>query len=285
MQRIQTTTDLRAATTGWREAGDTIALVPTMGNLHRGHMSLVELAAEHAEHVIVSIFVNPTQFSPGEDYTDYPRTLEIDARRLARAGVEILFMPEVQDMYPLGIEAAARIQVPGLAEDLCGAFRPGHFSGVTSVVCRLLNICLPNIAVFGQKDYQQYVILQRMVEDLHIPVRLLAGAIEREKTGLAQSSRNIFLSEAEQAQAAIIYEALTDAAKALMDDSTELAAVERAASEQIAAAGLEPQYVAVRCAADLKIPGPDNHKLVILAAARLGKVRLIDNVAVTVGDR
>jgi pantoate--beta-alanine ligase len=284
VQRIQTTTDLRDATAVWREAGDRIALVPTMGNLHRGHMSLVELAAQHAEHVIVSVFVNPTQFGPGEDFGEYPRTLEIDARRLSRAGVDVLFVPEVEDMYPVGLDAATRIHVPKLSEQLCGEFRPGHFEGVTSVVCRLLNICSPSVAVFGQKDYQQYVILQRMVEDLHLPVRLLAGATEREANGLAKSSRNTFLDEAEQARAGIIFSALTQAATTLAADASDPAAIERAASEQIAAEGLVPEYVSVLNSADLNAPTADDHKLVILAAARLGKVRLIDNVTVTVNE-
>jgi pantoate--beta-alanine ligase len=248
-----------------------------MGNLHRGHMSLVELAAEHAEHVIVSVFVNPTQFGPNEDFATYPRTLQLDARRLSRAGVDILFTPEVEDMYPFGLDVATRVEVPGISDQLCGEFRPGHFVGVTSVVCRLMNICGPDIAVFGKKDYQQYVILERMVRDLNMPVQLLAGETEREPTGLAKSSRNGFLDEADRERAAIIYAALSDAATQVAKGS-DIAVAEQGASAAIAAAGLVPEYVSVRRAEDLALPVAGDTQLVILAAAKLGDVRLIDNV-------
>lgn len=277
MQRITTVDEVRLATSLWHEAGDTVALVPTMGNLHRGHMSLVELAAEHAEHVIVSVFVNPTQFGPNEDFATYPRTLQLDARRLSRAGVDILFTPEVEDMYPFGLDVATRVEVPGISDQLCGEFRPGHFVGVTSVVCRLMNICGPDIAVFGKKDYQQYVILERMVRDLNMPVQLLAGETEREPTGLAKSSRNGFLDEADRERAAIIYAALSDAATQVAKGS-DIAVAEQGASAAIAAAGLVPEYVSVRRAEDLALPVAGDTQLVILAAAKLGDVRLIDNV-------
>jgi len=282
LQRIQSIDDLRAATAVWIAAGDTVALVPTMGNLHRGHMSLVELAAEHAEHVVVSVFVNPTQFGPNEDFEDYPRTLEIDARRLSRAGVDILFVPEVSDMYPHGLSDATQVSVPGISEQLCGAARPGHFFGVTSVVCRLLNICRPNIAVFGQKDYQQYVILRRMVEDLHMPVRLIVGETKREENGLARSSRNGYLSDADKLRAGVIYAALETVADALANGATDLAALEKEAAEKIAAQGLAPEYVSICTADELSIPGPDDRNLVVFAAARLGEVRLIDNIVVEI---
>ncbi len=268
----------------WREAGDTVALVPTMGNLHRGHMSLVDLAAQHAEHVVVSVFVNPTQFGPGEDYADYPRTAELDARRLSRAGVAIMFAPDVDEMYPNGTAGSTVVSVPELSDQLCGASRPGHFSGVTSVVCRLLNMCEPNIAVFGQKDYQQYVILQRMVADLHIPVRLLAGQTQRDKNGLARSSRNGRLSKEEKARAAVIHSALEAAADALRNGNTDYAALVKAAVTQIDAAGLEAEYVSIRASRDLSQPQPDTNNLVVLAAARLADVRLIDNVLVIAGS-
>jgi pantoate--beta-alanine ligase len=241
-------------------------------------MSLVELASQHAEHVIVSVFVNPTQFGPNEDFETYPRTLELDSRRLSRAGVDILFVPGVDDMYPFGIDAATRVEVPGLSDQLCGEFRPGHFAGVTSVVCRLLNICEPDVAVFGKKDYQQVVILQQMVRDLNMPVTLLAGETEREPSGLAKSSRNGFLDAAEQEQAAVIYAALSSAAESLSKGQVDIAGAEQAAWAEIAAAGLEPEYVSVRRADDLAIPDDADAQLVILTAARLGEVRLIDNV-------
>jgi len=280
VKKIHSVDELRNAIAGWREAGDTIALVPTMGNLHKGHMGLVSLAANYAEHVIVSIFVNPTQFGPNEDYTSYPRTLEVDARKLQRAGVDILFAPTVEEMYPRGIEKATEVFVPGLSDQLCGEFRPGHFLGVTSVVCRLLNICGPNVAAFGNKDYQQLVILRRMVEDLHIPVKLLAGETERDANGLALSSRNSKLDEAQQATAASLHQALADVAAALRAGGSALVDLEQAAVEQITAAGLQPEYVAIRRASDLGEPRKNSRRLVVLAAARLGGVRLIDNVLV-----
>ncbi len=282
MKQIHSVDKLRKAIAEWREAGDTIALVPTMGNLHKGHMSLISLAAEYAEHVIVSIFVNPTQFGPNEDYTNYPRMPEVDSRKLARAGIDILFAPSVEEIYPHGLENSAQVLVPELSDQLCGASRPGHFLGVTSVVSRLFNICSPNVAVFGNKDYQQLVILRRMVEDLHIPVKLLAGETERDANGLALSSRNEKLDEVQRAAAAIIYQALDDAATALRTGQNDFVNVEKTAIETISVAGLDPEYVAIRDAADLSMPQGNSPRLVILAAARLGGVRLIDNVLVNI---
>lgn len=282
MKQIHSVDKLRKAIAEWREAGDTIALVPTMGNLHKGHMSLISLAAEYAEHVIVSIFVNPTQFGPNEDYTNYPRMPEVDSRKLARAGIDILFAPSVEEIYPHGLENSAQVLVPELSDQLCGASRPGHFLGVTSVVSRLFNICSPNVAVFGNKDYQQLVILRRMVEDLHIPVKLLAGETERDANGLALSSRNEKLDEVQRAAAAIIYQALDDAATALRTGQNDFVNVEKTAIETISVAGLEPEYVAIRNAADLSMPQGNSPRLVILAAARLGGVRLIDNVLLNI---
>jgi pantoate--beta-alanine ligase len=281
VKQIQSIEQLRSAIDLWREAGDTVALVPTMGNLHKGHMGLVSLAANNAEHVIVSVFVNPTQFGPNEDYASYPRTLEVDARKLARAGVDILFAPTAEEMYPHGTENTAQVSVPELSSQFCGEFRPGHFLGVTSVVCRLLNICQPDVAVFGNKDYQQLVILRQMVEELHMPVRLLAGATERDANGLALSSRNSKLDEAQQLTAASIHTVLADVAKALRDGGAKPGDLEQAAIAQITAAGLQPEYVAIRNAADLGVPDQNSQRLVVLAAARLGDVRLIDNVLVT----
>jgi pantoate--beta-alanine ligase len=281
VKQIQSIEKLHSAIEQWREAGDTVALVPTMGNLHKGHMGLVSLAANNAEHVIVSVFVNPTQFGPNEDYASYPRTLEVDARKLARAGVDILFAPTVEEIYPRGMENTAQVYVPELSNQFCGEFRPGHFLGVTSVVCRLLNIFQPDVAVFGNKDYQQLVILRQMVEELHMPVQLLAGETERDANGLALSSRNSKLDEAQQLTAASIHTVLTDVAKTLRDNGTKPGDLEQAAVAQITAAGLQPEYVAIRNAADLGVPDQNSQRLVVLAAARLGDVRLIDNVLVT----
>ena len=281
MKRITTVAEVRELVDAWHEAGDTIALVPTMGNLHAGHMSLVSLAAEHAERVIVSIFVNPTQFGPGEDFADYPRTPDMDVRRLQRAGVDVVFEPDVDEMYPGGSDAATQVVVPGVSEIIDGSSRPGHFTGVTSVVSRLFNICSPDVAVFGQKDYQQLVILRRMVTDLHMPVKILAGPTGRAESGLALSSRNGYLSDEQLEQAAAISRALREVRDEVQGGNADYAALEKQACGQINAAGLECDYVLIRAAYDLADPDDDTVNLVVLAAARLGTVRLIDNMLAT----
>jgi pantoate--beta-alanine ligase len=280
VKRIDTTEELRALLIEWHQEGDRIALVPTMGNLHKGHLALVALAKEHAERVIVSVFVNPTQFGPGEDYAAYPRTLEKDALKLTHAGADVLFAPSVDVIYPNGVDDATSVNVPDLSAELEGASRPGHFAGVASVVCRLLNMCHPNVAVFGQKDYQQFVILKRMTEDLHLPVQLIAGPTERDANGLALSSRNSYLDKDQQMTAAVISQALHAVSTMLEDGNRDCVALEHSAMEQITAAGLVPDYVTIRDAADLSVPNEGSTHLVVLAAARLGAVRLIDNVLV-----
>jgi pantoate--beta-alanine ligase len=284
VRTLQSIDDVRAAIHAWREAGDRVALVPTMGNLHKGHLSLVELASQHAEHVIVSVFVNPTQFGPNEDYEDYPRTLETDARKLSRAGVDILFAPAVNEMYPGGSEHSTEVMVPELSAELCGVDRPGHFTGVTSVVCRLFNICTPDVAVFGQKDLQQLVILRRMVADLHLPIELLVGPTVREKSGLAMSSRNGKLDDVQKDQAAILCRALERAADTLRTGTGDAAAIEHSAVAEIEAAGLAPEYFSVRALDDLSVPTAATGRLAVLTAARLGSVRLIDNIVVDLID-
>jgi pantoate--beta-alanine ligase len=284
VRTLQSIDDVRAAIHAWREAGDRVALVPTMGNLHKGHLSLAEIASQHAEHVIVSVFVNPTQFGPNEDYEDYPRTLETDARKLSRAGVDILFAPAVNEMYPSGSEHSTEVMVPELSAELCGVDRPGHFTGVTSVVCRLFNICTPDVAVFGQKDLQQLVILRRMVADLHLPIELLVGPTVREKSGLAMSSRNGKLDDVQKEQAAILCRALERAADTLRAGNGDAAAIELAALAEIESAGLAPEYFAVRALDDLSLPTAATGRLAVLTAARLGSVRLIDNIVVDLID-
>jgi pantoate--beta-alanine ligase len=280
VKRTDTTEELRALLAEWHPEGDRIALVPTMGNLHKGHISLVALAKQHAERVIVSVFVNPTQFGPDEDYDAYPRTLDKDALKLTHAGADVLFTPSVDVIYPNGADNATAVNVPDLSAELEGASRPGHFAGVTSVVCRLFNICHPNVAVFGQKDYQQFVILKRMAEDLHLPVQLIAGPTERDANGLALSSRNSYLDKAQQTTAVVISQALRAVSTMLEDGNRDCMSLEHSAMEQIAAAGLEPDYVSIRDAADLSVPSEGSTHLVVLAAARFGAVRLIDNVLV-----
>ncbi len=280
MQNIKTVTKMRAHLAAWREAGDSIAFVPTMGNLHAGHMSLVELASQHAEHVVVSIFVNPTQFGPGEDFARYPRTPESDVRRLKRAGVDALFIPSDAEMYPNGIDAATQVNVPAVSEILEGEHRPGHFAGVASVVCRLLNICQPDVAVFGQKDYQQLVVLRQMVRDLHMPVKVLAGPTKRAENGLALSSRNQYLNARQKDQAGAIYGALSAVGSAIEKGRSDWAELEAEGWRQLESAGLHPEYFAVRRAVNLSKVETVHQNLVVLAAVRLGDVRLIDNLLV-----
>ena len=280
MKKITDISSLRNEIESWRQVGESVALVPTMGNLHKGHVNLFNLAHEHAERVVVSIFVNPTQFGPGDDYAEYPRTLDTDARRLARSDVDVLFSPSTEETYPEGCEQMTSISVKRLSEMFCGVARPGHFDGVTSVVCRLFNIIAPDVAIFGQKDYQQLLILRRMVSDLHIPVKIIAGQTQREKSGLAMSSRNQYLAEEEQKAAPTIYWALADCRQQLLDGQRDFDRLEAEGLSRLQAAGLEPEFFAIRKAADLLPPDADSERLVILTGAQLGAARLIDNVLV-----
>lgn len=274
--------ELRAELREWRLAGDHVALVPTMGNLHDGHLGLLQLAREHAERVVVSIFVNPTQFEPGGDFADYPRTLATDKRKLKLAGADLAFVPEVDTMYPFGTEGATVVSVPALKDDLCGAFRPGHFDGVTSVVSRLFALVTPDVAVFGQKDYQQQVIIRRMVEDLGLPIAIVTAPTAREADGLARSSRNQYLTEDERRVAPALYRVLGHVATDLQSGKRNYGELESEAMQELQSAGFVPDYVAIRRAGNLEAPDRDTDHLVVLAAARLGRARLIDNVPVDV---
>jgi pantoate--beta-alanine ligase len=273
-------TALRATVRRWRSAGETIGLVPTMGNLHDGHLALVEQARRQTDRCIVSIFVNPLQFGLGEDYTSYPRTLEADQQKLMDAQVDLLFVPPVNEIYPRGQEQQTRVEVPGLSEILCGKTRPGHFGGVATVVCKLLNMSLPDLAVFGEKDYQQLLVIRRMVEDLAIPVELLGVATVRETDGLARSSRNAYLTEQERRLAPRLYQILQETARAIIAGNADFTGLEEAARQNLSASGLRPDYVSVRRAADLAHAEAEDTQLRVLAAAYLGKARLIDNLPV-----
>lgn len=282
MKTVRNTASLREQLAAWRAGGETVALVPTMGNLHAGHVSLVRLASEQADRVVASIFVNPTQFGAGEDFAAYPRTLEHDRRRLTRAGADLLFAPAVEDIYPEGPSGATVVSVPGLSTILCGASRPGHFDGVTSVVARLFNLVQPDVSVFGKKDYQQLLILSRMARDLHFPLRIVAGETCRDGDGLALSSRNQYLSPAERRQAPALYAALTRCARELHAGCREFGSLEAAGGESLRSAGLRPDYFVIRRSADLAEPAAGDSGLVVLAAAFLGRARLIDNIVVEV---
>ena len=280
MQEISTTAALREELSDWRHSGDHIALVPTMGNLHDGHLSLVRLARKHAERVVVSIFVNPTQFAEGEDFEGYPKSLERDRRRLSRLHTDLVFVPDLETMYPFGIDNATSVTVPVLTDDLCGSFRPGHFDGVTSVVSRLFSLVQPDVAVFGQKDYQQQLVICRLTEDLSLPIKIICGPTQREEDGLALSSRNLYLSDSERAIAPNLFAALDGIGKDLESGKRNYEELEDHAVSKLQKLGFEPEYVSIRRAENLGMPDRDTDELVVLAAATLGKARLIDNVIV-----
>jgi len=280
METVETIDALRARVRGWQ--GEGVALVPTMGNLHAGHLSLLSAAQVRAARSIVSVFVNPLQFGPHEDFARYPRTLERDTRALAEAGCDLLFVPSVAEMYPLG-PPATRVQVQGLSETLEGRFRPGHFDGVATVVAKLLTLAAPDVAVFGEKDFQQLLIVRRLVADLALPVQIVGAPIVRDADGLALSSRNQYLSPAERAVAPRLHRALADIAAALsagLPDAAACAALEQQAVRSLTQAGFRVDYVAIRDATDLTEPRAGAPALVVLGAAWLGGTRLIDNVRV-----
>jgi pantoate--beta-alanine ligase len=274
--------ELRELVREWRHAGEHIALVATMGNLHDGHMSLIETAREHAERVVVSVFVNPTQFGKGEDFDDYPRTLERDTRRLRKSAVDVLFVPGVEAVYPFGLENATRISVPGLSENFCGSSRPGHFDGVATVVARLFAMVQPDVAIFGEKDFQQQLVIRRMAEDLSLPITIVTAPTVRDADGLAMSSRNSYLTEDERQRAPGLYRALSHIGDELQNGRRNFEELEARAWQELESAGFEPEYVAIRRALDLSVPDRDCDELVVLAAACLGTARLIDNVVVSI---
>lgn len=278
MQTVTDAASLRAAVRGWRTAGQNVGFVPTMGNLHAGHHSLLKLARARADRVIASVFVNPTQFGPGEDFERYPRTLAQDQAGLAEAGCDILFAPDVATMYPFGPAASVSIHVPTITETLEGAHRPGHFDGVATVVAKLFSLVQPDIAVFGQKDFQQLKVIERMVADLSLSVKVMGAPTLRDTDGLALSSRNQYLSAQERSRAPQIHATLQQA-RELFHQGHSWQALEQAARARLERAGFVPDYFAIRRADDLAEPGPEEREgLVALVAARLGATRLIDNL-------
>ena len=270
---------VRAQLAAWRDQGERIALVPTMGNLHQGHLKLVETAKKHAKRVVVSIFVNPLQFGQNEDFASYPRTFEEDSRILTANSVDILFAPVLEEMYPEGMAAHTKVDVPALSDILCGASRPGHFRGVATVVNKLFNIAQPDLAVFGEKDYQQLLIIRRMVKDLAMPIDIVGVPTVREPDGLAMSSRNGHLTVEERRQAPQLYQALC-AVRYQLGKGCSLAAAAEAGSGWLRDAGLRTDYLTIRLARDLAPADAEDRELVILAAAWLGNTRLIDNLRV-----
>ena len=279
---VHTREELAEQIADWRSHDDHVALVPTMGNLHQGHLSLVELAREHAERVIVSIFVNPAQFGEGEDYDEYPRTLERDTRRLKKSPADLVFAPSVETMYPFGLDMATTVSVPGLTENFCGASRPGHFDGVTTVVARLFAMVTPDVAVFGQKDYQQQLVIRYMTQDLSLPIKIITAETVREDDGLALSSRNSYLSDEDRARAPVLYQSLQAVGLELQNGRRNFEELENVGRSRLVEAGFDVDYFSIRRALNLETPNRDCDDLVVLVAARLGNARLIDNLVVTI---
>jgi pantoate--beta-alanine ligase len=283
LDTVTTIAAVREHVQRWRREGLRIAFVPTMGNLHAGHVSLIEAARRHGERFIASIFVNPMQFGPNEDFAHYPRTPREDERMLTEAGCSLMFMPDVTEIYPLGSEGAARVEVPGVSRMLEGEFRPGHMEGVSTVVAKLFHIVEPDVAVFGEKDFQQLTLIRHMVADLCMPVKIVGAPTVRQADGLAMSSRNQYLTPTERARAPEIYKALQAAAARVRTGDVDFASIERTGFQALESAGFQPDYFSVRQAHDLSPATAAARDLVILTAARIGKARLIDNVQVQRG--
>ena len=280
MRLIQEVIKLDKLVTEWKKNNDTIALVPTMGSLHFGHISLIKEAKKLASKTVISIFVNPIQFGRGEDYESYPSNIDSDKKKLEEEGVDALFVPDLKQLYPMGTEIDTRITVPYISEILCGQQRPGHFSGVATVVTKLLVTCKPDFALFGQKDYQQYLVIKRMVSDLLIPTSIVGLPTQREKDGLALSSRNRYLSVNERKIAPKIYLSLQKASEIIHIGVTNFNNAKQELIAELERFGMKVEYFELRRAADLALPKEDEKSFVILVAVWLGKARLIDNIIV-----
>jgi pantoate--beta-alanine ligase len=277
MNTFKTVADLRRQVSQWRGQGLRIGFVPTMGNLHAGHFALVELARQHSDRVVASIFVNPTQFGPNEDYARYPRTPDSDIAGLSGKGCDALLLPSVEEMYPFGTIGCVQMHVPGITDILDGAHRPGHFNGVAQVVARLFNMVQPDVAVFGRKDYQQLQVIRYMATEMSFPVTVIPAPTLREADGLAMSSRNQYLQGDERRTATFIYQTLR-----FMRDQRALglpiAAIEAEAEQRLAMAGFTVDYAEIRRGDLMRAKSPDERGLLALVAARLGRTRLIDNL-------
>jgi pantoate--beta-alanine ligase len=273
MQKIHTVAELRARLANERS----ISFVPTMGNLHEGHIELVRIARECGSCVVVSIFVNPLQFGPNEDFDKYPRTLEADCAKL-QGLADVVFSPSVDEMYPE--RQTIYVEPPPIAKELCGAFRPGHFLGVATVVLKLFNLVQPQVAIFGKKDYQQLAIIRQMVTQFNLPITIIGAETSRAPDGLALSSRNQYLSAAERTEAAFLSQILRGMGEVMDGGEIGYVALEKEAGVTLAKRGWVVEYISVRRQADLGVPEKGERKLVVLAAARLGKTRLIDNIEV-----
>jgi pantoate--beta-alanine ligase len=281
MRTFSKSKQLRNAIGTDRNKGKTIAFVPTMGNLHEGHIQLVRKAKQVADIVVVSIFVNPLQFGSNEDLDDYPRTLSADKEKLFAAGVNYLLCPDVEEIYPEGMDKQTLVVVPDLSDTLCGASRPGHFAGVATVVTKLFQIVQPDIAIFGKKDFQQLAIIEKMVKDLCMPIEVLGVETARDVDGLALSSRNGYLTEQERSIAPALHQTLLECREAIACGFDSYQDLEEYCIDALKNAGFEPDYFSVRDAQTLHEVTSNTEQIVILAAAKLGRPRLIDNVTLT----
>lgn len=280
MLTVTAVSELHDCVAAWRAQHQRIVFVPTMGNLHAGHLALVKLGRTLGDRVIVSVFVNPTQFAPGEDYDTYPRTPQADSAQLAAEQVDLLFMPTVDSVYPDGARSAASYPVPAVGRGLEDDFRPGFFAGVVTVVRRLFELVAPDVAVFGEKDYQQLAVVRAMVNDLGLPIEIASVPTVRETDGLALSSRNQYLSAEERTRAPLLYRSLLEVAQRIREGNTAYKDLEQSALRKLENGGFVPDYVCVRQAGSLQPASVDGRGHVVLAAARLGRARLIDNVTV-----
>jgi pantoate--beta-alanine ligase len=278
MNTVKSVRDVRAAVARARSEGKRIALVPTMGNLHSGHVALVTKAAQRADFVVASIFVNPLQFGPNEDLASYPRTLAADQEKLLQAGCHLLFTPSVEEMYPHGMADQTLVRVPVVSEGLCGGSRPGHFDGVSTVVSKLFNMVQPDIAVFGQKDFQQLAVVNALVRDLNMPIQIIGEPTVRAADGLALSSRNGYLNESQRAAAPTLYQVIKGIAEAVRNGEHNLEQLLSNAKRDLETVGFRPDYLEIRQAVTLRPATPEDDDLVILGAAYLGTTRLIDNL-------
>ncbi|MBH3429898.1 pantoate--beta-alanine ligase [Pseudomonas alkylphenolica] len=285
MNTVKTVRELRAAVARARSEGKRIGFVPTMGNLHSGHAALVTKAAQRVDFVVASIFVNPLQFGPSEDLDKYPRTLAADQEKLLQAGCHLLFAPTVEEMYPDGMDGQTRVSVPQLSEGLCGASRPGHFEGVATVVSKLFNMVQPDLAVFGQKDFQQLAVIRALVRDLNMPIQIIGEPTVRADDGLALSSRNGYLNEAQRDTAPALYRVLSEMAESIRQGQRDYPAMIARGQAQLATAGFRPDYLEIRHALTLRPAAAEDRDVVILAAAVLGATRLIDNLHLNLDDK
>ena len=283
MYQATSVIELRQYIQHWKNHGKSIAFIPTMGNLHQGHISLVEKGQSLCDHTICSIFVNPMQFGPNEDFNHYPRTLERDIDQLEAIGCDLVYLPAASELYPDGLEKITQVQVTDLTGIFEGAHRPGHFTGVATIVLKLLNIVRPDVSIFGKKDFQQYRVISKMVEDLNLEVDIIGAETTREPNGLATSSRNQYLSDDQKELASLIYQTLIESAASITAGENTFDKLEQRAIERLNQAGFETDYFCVCNVETLERASPEDRRLVILVTARLGETRLLDNIEIDLG--